>query len=112
MENKVTFKEQYHMGMDLLKKDIEECKNDKLYSQIVKYFEYPISLMEQEVNETITNNNDTEEYYIEKCEEIEKLYNRLAMTTAIISKRFTPITTKIKRKCKNAIFIVLADNNE
>ena len=107
MENKLTFKEQYRIGLGLLKKDIEECKNDKFYFQIVEYFEYPVSLMEQEVKETIANGKDTEEYYMKKCEELEKLYNRLAMSTAIISKRFTPITTKIKRRCKNIITRVL-----
>ena len=65
MENNNTFKQQYKMGLDLLKEDIEKCKNDKLYSPITPYFEYPISLMEQEVKGAIDNNSDTEEYYIE-----------------------------------------------
>ena len=97
MENNITFKQQYKMGLDLLKEDIEKCKNDKMYSPITSYFEYPISLMEQEVKEAIDNNSDTEEYYIEKCKQIEKLYDSLTMTVTIISKKFTPFSTKIIR---------------
>lgn len=102
MENNITFKQQYKMGLDILKEDIEKCKNDKLYSPIAPYFEYPVSLMEQEVKEAIDNNSDTEEYYIEKCKQIEKLYDNLTMTVAIISKKFTPFSTKIKRSYENA----------
>ena len=32
MENSKTFKEQYNIGLDLLKKDISSCENNKLYS--------------------------------------------------------------------------------
>jgi len=102
MENNITFKQQYRMGLNLLKEDVEKCKNDKLYSPIAPYFEYPVSLMEQEVKEAINNNSDTEEYYIEKCKQIEKLYDNLTMTVAIISKKFTPFSTKIKRSYENA----------
>ena len=55
MENNNTFKQQYKMGLDILKEDIEKCK------------------------------------------QIEKLYDSLTMTVAIISKKFTPFSTKIKR---------------
>lgn len=104
MENKITFKQQYKIGLDLLKEDVKKCKNDKLYSPIVPYFEYPISLMEQEVKEVVDNSNDTEEYYIEKCKQIEKLYNNLIMTVAITSEKFTPLSTKIKINYENTIY--------
>lgn len=104
MKNEITFKQQCKIGLDLLKEDVEKCKNDKIYSTIVPYFEYPISLLEQEVNEAIYNNNDSDEYYAQKCKQIEKLYNNLTMTVEVISKKFTPLSIKIKRKCENAIY--------
>lgn len=104
MENEITFKQQYKLGLDLLKEDIEKCKNDKIYLPIVPYFEYPISLLEQEVSKVVCNNNDTEEYYEQKCRQIEKLYGNLTITVEVISKRFTPMSVKIKRGYENTIY--------
>ena len=104
MENEVTFKQQYKIGLDLLKEDIEKCKNDKIYSPIIPYFEYPISLIEQEVSDVICKNNDSEEYYEQKCKQIKNLYDRLAKTVAIISEKFTPLSTKIRRRYQNTIY--------
>ena len=30
MENEITFKQQYKLGLDLSKEDIEKCKNDSI----------------------------------------------------------------------------------
>ena len=97
MEKEIKFKQQYKAGLDLLKADINKCKNNKLYSPIVPYFEYPISLMEKDVAKVSADNKDTEDYYEDKCKQIEELYNRLTMTIAIISRNFTPFSTNITR---------------
>ena len=112
MEKKITFKEQYYIGLNLLKEDIDKCKADHLYSKIVQYFEYPLSLMEQEVKESIANNIDTEQYYMDKCKQIEEIYTRFAMTVAIVSKRFGPKTARIKEKYSNAFSKILKPKNK
>lgn len=112
MEKKITFKEQYYIGLNLLKEDIEKCKADHLYSTIVQYFEYPLSLMEQEVKESIANNIDTEQYYMDKCKQIEEIYTRFAMSVAIVSKRFGPKTTRIKEKFSNTFSKILKPKNK
>lgn len=100
MEEQISYKEQYHIGLKLLKKDIEELKNNSTYSSITNYFEYPISLLEATVSATAAAGNDTEEFYQDKCEEILDIYKRLTITTYIVSKEEQTLSAKIRRLFK------------
>lgn len=111
MENSKTFKEQYNIGLDLLKKDISSCENNKLYSPIMHYYTHPLSVIEEEVNNAIKNNGDTEEFYNKKCEEIEELYKRLTITVAYISYINAPKLEKIKRDISYGLSKVIKKNN-
>ena len=97
MEKKVSYKEQYNLGLDILKKDIEELKTDSTYATITDYFVYPISLLEATVSATATEGLDTEEFYKEKCHEILDIYKKLTITTYVISKDEQTISAKIRR---------------
>ena len=106
LEKNVSYKEQYLIGLDLLKDDVNKCRDTELYSPIVKYFDYPIALMEEEVKDNMDKNCDTEEFYMKKCEEIDVLYKKLLATIARISKKYGP-KPSFKERCIETISRVL-----
>ena len=44
-----------------------------MYNSIVQYFLYPLSSIEKEVENAIINHEDTEEFYMKKCEKNRKI---------------------------------------
>ena len=96
MKEQMSYKEQYTYGLNLLKEDLKKLEFNKDYHEIVKYFTYPISIIEQEVEDAANTNTESEFFYSCKCEEVEKLYHRLVETLACISNQDS-IIDKIRR---------------
>lgn len=103
MNNKNTFKDQYIVGLNLLKKDINDFKKNASYAIIVNYVENPLSTMEQKVEEAIKNNSDTEQFYAKQCEELERIYVRFTILVEHFSHNLVTSSTKIFKISKNEI---------
>lgn len=98
MENDMTYKKQYEIGIKLLNEDVEYCRNNKLYYPIARYFDFPIAYLESEVKNAIESNSDTEEFYMIKCEQVDTMYARLSITINWVANKFAPTTNKIKNE--------------
>ena len=96
MQKNITYKEQFNYGLNLLKKDLEDIRDSSKYKEIIPYFDYPISILEESINDAIIKGIDTEEFYKEQCDNIEKLYQRLVATIYLVQKNSMTVIDRIK----------------
>ena len=95
--------EEFNYGLNLIKKELEDIRNSSLYKEIIPYFDYPINLLEENVNDAIIKGIDTEEFYKEQCDNIEKLYQRLVATMYLAQKHSKTFIDKIKNLANRRI---------
>lgn len=89
-ENQVDYKEFFYFGLNYFKDDLEDCLDSDLFYPIVKYFTSPLNIMLDEIENIQKDNKDTQEFYKEKCHELQKLYNRLIITMSIVGEECNP----------------------
>ena len=92
----MNYKESYNKGITLLKEDLNSCKENELLKPIVEYFENNLLFIENEVSEARIRELDTDDYYEEKCIELDELYRRLTIMVYFVLRRFAPLSVKIK----------------
>lgn len=106
-ENQVDYKEAFYFGLNYFKDDLEFCQNSELYYPIVKYFTYPLNIMLDEIEAIKLDNKDTQEFYNEKCDELQKLYNRLIITMQIVAEKCKPskgVIGKLKKYYNKVVY--------
>lgn len=94
------YKESYEKGLLLFRNSLREV-NVPPYRAMLPYFEYPLSLIENKVEETVKNGIDTDDFYKEQCNELLKIYDRLLKTSLICKSEFG--TKEEKRKAQEVI---------
>ena len=75
-------KYQYIYGLLLLKDTLKEF-DIYPYRKIQPYFTYPLSSIENNVENAVKMKTDTNEFYKERCDELEELYQRF-LTTILV----------------------------
>lgn len=78
---KPDYKKSYERGLYLIKDSLSELQPP--FTEINKYYDYPIGLIEKEVENAQKNGTDTNEFYKEQCDKLLELYNKLLMTILI-----------------------------
>ena len=61
---------------------------------MLPYFEYPLSIIEKEVQEARKNKLDNDDFYRKKCDELTKMYERLLLTQLMCQSKFGTIEEK------------------
>lgn len=94
MEIETNYKEAYEYGLLRLKDSLEElCVGP--YRVISPYFDYPLSVIEKEVDLAHLKNKDSNEFYKEKCDELLKMYERLIYTFCFVNLK---LVQEVKKK--------------
>lgn len=91
----INYKKAYEYGLSRFKDSLVEicvCS----YKTLLPYFNYPLSILENEVKQAIINNVDNNDFYKYKCDEIFKLYERLIHTVLICKSSIGSIDEKIQ----------------
>lgn len=87
------YKSSYEYGLVLLKDSLNEV-NVPPYRAMLPYFEYPLSIIEKEVQESRKNKLDNDDFYRKKCDELTKMYERLLLTQLMCQSKFGTIEEK------------------
>lgn len=99
------YKVTFYYGLNNIKESLEEV-NVYPDRAMLPYFEYPLSLIEKDVEEAQKSKTDTNEFYKEQCKKLDELYFRLLSTVMICKRSFG--TREQKRRVKKIMKAIKA----
>ena len=79
------------------------------YRAMLQYFTYPLSLIEEEVNNAINAKVDTNEFYKEKCDELLNWYQKFLRTILVCQ---SAVGSEIEKRTAKRVLELIKVNKQ